>query len=55
MLEQIGVGQQLLDNADRDRLGKRLRIGKGDGEIEVTEIPPAETFLDSQFLAVSRR
>src|SRR3954469_7488936 len=38
MLEQIGVGQELLDHADGDRTGEGAGIGHRDGEIEVAVI-----------------
>ena len=34
VLEQIGVGQELLDDAERDRTGEGLRIRDGDREIQ---------------------
>src|SRR6266576_6194444 len=46
MLEQIGVREELFDDAEGDRLGECLGIGDGDRELQVAVIAAAEAFLD---------
>src|SRR5215471_21088142 len=54
VLEQIGVGQELFDDAEADRLREGLRIRDGDREIEMTVVAAAEALLDAHVLAVAR-
>src|SRR5438477_6920032 len=53
VLEQIGIREQLFDDAEGDRLGEGLGIGDCDGEIEMAVIAAAEAFLDAHVRAVA--
>jgi hypothetical protein len=53
MLQEIGVREELLDDAEGDGPGEGLGIGDGDREIEVAVIAAAEALLDAQVLAVA--
>src|SRR5580765_6053070 len=53
MLEKIGIGEELLDDAEADGSGEDLRIGDGDRQLEMAVIAAAEAFLDAHLLAVT--
>src|SRR5215831_13048838 len=54
VLEQIGVGQELFDDAEANRLREGLRIRDRDRQIEMTVVAAAEALLDAHVLAVAR-
>src|SRR5690242_8124178 len=53
VLEDVGVRQQLFDDAERNRAGESLRIGDGEAEIQMAKVATVEALLDAHVLAVS--
>src|SRR3954465_7773153 len=53
VLEHVGVGEQLFDDAEGERPRKGFWTGEGDLQIHVTVVPPVESFLHPQLRAVT--